>query len=317
MEGTRTAAEHPGTAIECGDALFEVVAVDPLPNGVRYTLAPWNDAHTIRELDRYDEDSERQRSEARVAEQQRVHRANALTLGVVFAGLLPGYVQEELENEYGVGALKMSFLSAAAFLAAGIAGVAAIAVPMRMGHEPPIPQGLLPLFYLFLVQSMLRLAVVVFGKRPIGTIEGTLAYLVYCLFGGKAAPARKGESALRRRPSAIVDPDEATARRDQLRMAEPLIALLPEGDQLRVEQRHEIDLAQTARFGAAALLIFAAVGVRLSWPPFRSFSEFLSLVVAAYMLLEQAVRLFRLASGRRMGSVLGFFVRPLVRKWIQ
>jgi hypothetical protein len=317
LEGTKTEAEHPGTAIECDDELFEVVALASLPNGVRYTLAPWNGAHTIRELDRYDEESEQRRNERRVAAQKRVHRANAITVGAIFAGLLPGHVQEELENEYGTAALRMSFLSALFFLTVGAAGVAAIVVSMRMGHEPPIRAFLLPVFHLFLFQSVLRMAIIVLGKRAIGSLEGSLAYLVYRLGGGKAVGGRKGESSLRRPAAAIVDPDEATKLRDRLRLAEPLIALLPESDQLRIESKYAIDLVPTIRFGAIALLLFALVGIRMSLPPFRGFSEFLSLVTASYLLVEQLVRIARVLTGRRTGSVLGFVARPFVARWLR
>ena len=55
---TRLSAEHPGTAVAWDGALFEVIAVENGPEAARYTLAPWEDRHTIRGIEPYDAASE-------------------------------------------------------------------------------------------------------------------------------------------------------------------------------------------------------------------------------------------------------------------
>ena len=66
VEKTLTTAEFPGTAILWDDRYFEVVGSEPLPpGGVRYVLEPWREQHAMRLTDRYDEPSERARSEER------------------------------------------------------------------------------------------------------------------------------------------------------------------------------------------------------------------------------------------------------------
>src|SRR6476469_7022425 len=60
-ERTLTRAEHPGTAGSWGGAIFEVRGAEPLEGGgggIRYRLAPWEDAHAIRRLEAYDAASE-------------------------------------------------------------------------------------------------------------------------------------------------------------------------------------------------------------------------------------------------------------------
>lgn len=313
LTGTQIDAEHPGTAIDTGDAMWEVVEAKPLPNGVRYLLAPWRDEHTIRELDRYDEESERVRAEKRRAAQRRESRGRIVFLLAIFVGHLPAHVQSDMESEYGLGATKMSLLSAFP-LAFGSAALLVISmVKARMNEPSVIPAWLEPFLLFFLVESAIRLLFVVTQHRPLGSLIGSVIYRIYVMTGGAAVPVPIGQSFKSRIPT-VATPEEIIAR-DRLKLHEPLLALLPAAEQRRIESTYDISLAEAGRTGAIAIGLVALLGLAISWPPVRNGMQFLSLLVAASLLVEQVIRLVTIARGSRAGSVLGICARPFTARY--
>jgi len=314
LQSTKIDAEHPGVAIDTGDKLWEVVEVRPLSNGVRYTLAPWRDDHTIRDIERYDEESEALRAELRIASQKRETKGRITFLLAIFAGHLPAHVQNEMESEYGIVATRMSLLSAYPLFMGAMLGLAIGVVKAAMNEPPIIPARLIPLLFFLLVESMLRLLYVVTQHKPIGSLAGALAYRLYLLTGGTAAPLPRGVASKVRIPMAPTP--EELIERDRLRLYEPLVALLPAADQRRIEAAHEISLAEPGRTGAIAVMIVSLLGIAVSAPPFRNGPQLISLAVAVYLLVEQVARLVAIARGARAGSVLGILARPFTRRYL-
>src|SRR5687768_11591392 len=147
-------AEHPGTAVQWGGELFEVVAAEPLPDGgIRYSLAPWRNDHAVRWLERYDAESEATRAA------EREWRSSALRtrrLAMIFSpllGHLPGPVQEELERESGAPANAMTVISAAPLFVVGILGCFAGIARMAGGSLAPFPEPSLPLSVYLVLES--------------------------------------------------------------------------------------------------------------------------------------------------------------------
>src|SRR2546428_2438440 len=95
VKKTSTSVKFPGTAVLWEERYFEVVVAEALPaGGVRYVLEPWRDHHAMRVTDRYDEESEAQRTnELRKQEQREKHRKSANALALL-TGHLPAVVQE-------------------------------------------------------------------------------------------------------------------------------------------------------------------------------------------------------------------------------
>lgn len=313
LHGTKTEAEHPGIAVDSGEELWEVVEVRPLTNGVRYTLAPWREDHTIRDLEHYDEQSEAHRAEMRLASQKRETRGRITFFMAVFAGHLPAHVQNEMESEYGIGANKMSLLSAYPLFAGSILCLVIGLVKAKMNEPPIFPPSLTPLFLFVFVESSNRLLFVLTQHRPLGSLAGLLAYRIYLLAGGKAAPKPKGNSSKVRIPTAA--PPAERVVRDRLRLYEPLVALLSARDQIRIETKYAVSLAEPGLTGAITLLLGSLLGIAVSSPPFHSGGQMVSLAVAIYLFCEQVVRLVTLARGGRAGSALGFLVRPFTRQY--
>jgi hypothetical protein len=79
----------PGTAVMIGEAMFEVVAEDPLELGMRYRLEPWPSDHIVRDVVRYGPPLVRraQRERERAVEVERRRRWSWLLHP--FVGLLP------------------------------------------------------------------------------------------------------------------------------------------------------------------------------------------------------------------------------------
>ncbi|HEY6066901.1 MAG TPA: hypothetical protein VIY96_12150 [Thermoanaerobaculia bacterium] len=175
-------AEHPGTAVEWGEEILEVVAADPLSGGgMRYSLLPWRPEVAIRSLERYDPASE----SARAAERR--WRANAprkRRLAILLSpllGHLPGPVQQAMEHEFGAPANAMTMASALPLLAIGIVGVFAQFARAMGGSLAPLPEPPLPLSVYLFVESVLRVAIVVTQSRPAGSIPGSLLYELWRL----------------------------------------------------------------------------------------------------------------------------------------
>jgi hypothetical protein len=126
---TRISPEHPGTAVSWEGELFEVVAAHENQGGEsRYGLARWQDRHTIRVLDHYDEAAEENRARERVEDALRVRRRRRLLLLAPLVGHAPAEIQEQWERVYDVPSL-LTLVSALPLFVFG--------VPVRpVAHDP-------------------------------------------------------------------------------------------------------------------------------------------------------------------------------------
>jgi len=311
-ERTLTAAEHPGTAVSWGDAIFEVAAAEPLGGGaIRYRLVPWRDEHAIRRMEHYDAANEA----ARAAERGDLRgRAGARGLSIALApiaGLLPGRVQERMEHEVGAPAVAMTVASAMPLLLLGVWGFVERAVGGRLAGGPELPWWLLPSIPVALylvVESALRLASAVAMGRPMGSLPVVLAW--------EAWGAIRGEPAAR--PATRL-PEESDA--DRYRMVEPFLALLTPDEQSRLEERFGFDPIRWGRITAALILLVCGSNVfaaAVNAATGRgSLADAAWLVAGTLLSIEQIARWRRLRDRRPAGSVLGVLVRPLARRLLR
>ncbi|HXG59349.1 MAG TPA: hypothetical protein VNL91_10035 [Thermoanaerobaculia bacterium] len=316
---TMTRREHPGTAILWDEEYYEVLAVELLPHGVRYTLAPWADEHAIRVADRYDEESEQQRAaEYRAAVARERSRRTTALLGFL-AGHLPGAVQEKLENEIGVASRRMTLVS----LIPGVVlpGVLLyIAVGAVIAQKPsPVPLWLLAIGAYMLADAGIRLNIVWLHQRPVGSVFGFVGYAIYWLLSpdrrnllspfaeSKGTGLFRGEI-----PPEVVE-------RDAFRVREPFFTLLAPSEQARLADLWDFDYREHATTIAGGILLFSLMGVVSSVLTLaKGFSPtaLLSLAVALYLSLEQISRLKRFRDAPA-GSALAFLVRPLAKRFLR
>jgi hypothetical protein len=180
-ERTLTRAEHPGTAVEWGGRVYEVHDVMPASDGsVLYRLAPWEDRHAIRRMERYDALSEEIREIER-RDRRRDHEKRRLTILLApLAGLLPRDVQKRMERDFGAPSIAMTISSAAPLFAVGFLGLFAHLVGMA-GGTAPLPGWLAPplpiAMYLFL-ESAGRLMSAMATGEPLGSLAIELAYAI-------------------------------------------------------------------------------------------------------------------------------------------
>jgi hypothetical protein len=302
---TGTHSEFPGTAVYWEDQYFEVVEAAAQPNGtVRYVLLPWSDHHTIRTFEAYDAPSETARHEDHQrARRQRTTSALSRWSGMVL-GFLPYPVQSHLQNTMGVNPSAMTVLSCIpvmVFVGWAVFWSLSGAAPLWI----PLVNGLL------VVETAVRFRVAMTQPRGMGSLLGTLLYILFWAVAPKFAPVSpfqaKGEAT-----EFILPPSEEVSRRDALELREPFLTLLPAGLQRELAQLCGYDYRRKARAVALTILFFAMLGVLALDEEGRSVSPPGSLALATYLAVEQLVRLLLLRS-RPVPSVLGLLFLPLVR----
>jgi hypothetical protein len=177
---TRTTAEHPGRAISWDGALFEVLDVEILGAGVRYTLAPWEDRHTIRVIEPYDEASELRRAADRVDDHRRRERKRLILLLAPLSGHAPGDVQDKWEREYDVPASFLTLISAIPLFLFGVLCALALTIRGFTGVALlPFSSGVLLFGLYLLVESGFRLSAAWGSGRPAGSLVGALVYGIW------------------------------------------------------------------------------------------------------------------------------------------
>lgn len=192
---THTSPEHPGTAVRAEGEIFEVVEALAEPSGgVRYTLRPWEDRHTVRVLERYDAESEgaRLREAERRQGALRLRRTSFLLAPLL--GLLPAEVQQRMEEECGAPARAMTIASALPLFALGVLGLLAVLVDFAGGGAvfagwPILP---LPVALYLAVESALRLGIAFAQDEPAGSLVGILTYRAWQALAGRRRGASGG-----------------------------------------------------------------------------------------------------------------------------
>ena len=320
--GTQTSAEHPGTAVDWENEVFEVVAAEPLPSGgMRYLLARWEERHTIRVLERYDEAGEKARAGFRreLAGGERRRKLSALFAPIL--GHLPGPVQERMEKEFGAPALLMTILAAFPLFVVGFLSLFGwLVASFGAGFSPErgklvlfeflawIP---LPLALFLFAESAVRLASAVAAGKPCGSLVGVLGYEVWrTLRGRETEPRRPADSS-------SASPAAARALQDRFHLLEPLLALLTPREQEMLAWKFGFDPILWGKRTATGLLIVTALNVLISLGALAAgtggVGDFLWLVGGTFFLMEQLARRRALSRGEPAGSLLGALVRPLAR----
>lgn len=307
VEKTLTSPEHPGTAIFIGDAIYEIIAADAQPQGgVRYVLEPWREEHVIRLTDRYDEESEAHRFAEHQASIRREHKRKGAALISFLAGHLPARVQEEMANELGMLAHRMTMMSVLSVFIVIVALFYAMAQQAIAG-VPVHPWQIILTGYL-MAETAVRFHMAWSQLRPMGSLAGVLVYSIAYAAGwkrGMVSPLQesKGHAVY------IREETEDTRLRDAFHVREPLVTLLSPAEQTRFAERFDYDYRRHSSQIAWIVLIFALAGVYTS---LRNGSIF-SLLCAGAIAIEQMMRLAAFHRGPA-GSVLGVLVRPLMKR---
>jgi hypothetical protein len=273
---------------------------------VRYTLQPWREHHAMRVTARYDAESEAALAAAWRAALAREQKRKTAGMLALLTGHLPAIVQERIGSELGVIASSMAMISLVSelfllFLVIGYMVTEKMALRM-------IPVWtIVAAAYLFF-ETALRFLVVFTQRRPAGSTLGVVAYIIYWLAGGR----RETESPFARlqgHATPITATPEERVHSDALMLREPLATLLPVADQFRLRERYGYDYQHLSTPVAGFVLMFAILGLITAYAN----RQLIPSLVALFIAGEQLVRLGALRRGPA-ASVLGFLVRPLLRK---
>jgi hypothetical protein len=313
---TRTSAEYPGTAVYWEEQYFEVVAADGVPSGgVRYVLEPWRDEHVIRQFVAYDEESvARIAADYTLAAKQR--RNSFLTsLTSMFLGYLPSPVQNRLGNEMGVSPNRMTMLSCIPPVVLMGACAFMIAGAVIKQARPPIPMWLVLFAALLFAETIPRFIVAMSQNRGIGSLLGTLAYMLFYLASGSR---KKNLPEPLQEPGDgvffMIPPPEDVALQDSITMRGAMLSLLTPAEQVRLADVYGFNYRDHASGLAWIILVFSIFGVVSSWMQIQQGQPVavISLLAAAALAVEQIIRLNAFRRGPA-GSMLAFAVRPFVR----
>jgi len=190
----------PGSTVEFESKIFEIArmesSIGSVP-GVRYFLKPWEERFPIRVQFHYTKE-ECERLALSMRERKRANKINVtiLLLAPLF-GLLAAEDQLRLEKEYGVSALRLTFLSAIILLVYGGAGVISFFVS-QFGqiYETSIPGNLALQFTgcYFFAESLIRLFSCMVQEEPMGTLPVFFVVGTYRMIRRSMDPAvRKQE----------------------------------------------------------------------------------------------------------------------------
>jgi hypothetical protein len=297
VEKTLTSSEFPGTAVLAGEEYFEVIAVEPMPQGVRYILEPWRENHAIRISDRYDADSEAARLAGRRETIATVKKRRAINLMGVFVGHLPADVQEKIGQDYGILPQWLTSLSVAGVYLLG--GALALALGGKL-MEQKIPVALIIITLAVTGEAFVRMMWAFITAKPVGSFLGLVVYTIYAASTGTLVVHDFKK---------IDEPPEHIAKADALAVREAFVTLLPRNDQMRVAKRFDYHYERLSVKVAVTILIFSGIGAYSA----AAKGHIPSAVFAAAIAAEQMYRLSEFRRGPA-GSVFGYLVRPLVRK---
>lgn len=321
-----TSVEHPGSAVEWEEEIFEVREAIPLADGrTRYRLAAWDPRHAIRTLDHYDPAAETGRTAERV---ERVKDRRSRRMSVLLApllGHLPAHVQEDMERQFSARAVGMTiasalplfiigFLSFFESVTAGIGSRFSAEGAAQLSVFPWLAWLPAPVGIFLLAESTFRLTSAVAASQPCGSLLGVLGYEGWLAAGGK----RHG------RPlGATVKPPQDPNRNadDRYHLLEPLAALLRPDEQKLLASRFGFDPLRWGRRTAVWLMAFALLNILISVVQLGAsrggVGDFVWLLLGIGLLFEQLARRRAIGRGVPAGSVLGAFVRPLAREMLR
>jgi len=175
---SRISPEHPGTAVSWDGELFEVIEAGESGAGeARYCLQRWEDRHTIRVIETYDEAAEENRARTRADEDFRRRRRRQLILLSPIAGHAPAEVQDRWEQEYDAPASRMTLISALPLFLFGVLCTLSLTIRGFTGVSLlPLSSGVLFFGVYLMAESGMRLSAAWGQGRPAGSLAGTLAW---------------------------------------------------------------------------------------------------------------------------------------------
>jgi hypothetical protein len=181
--GEATRAEHPGTAIQLGDKLYEIMIAEATGEAgyaVRYGLKAWNPHHAVRQVFPYTPQARVQAAASFLDDVQRRQLRTRLHWLYPVAGLAPDPLLREWESKTALKMIPSAVVSAflgifAAFTIRQVSG----------GSENPTLAAVM--LYL-VVSSLARLLWIAFSGQPHGDFLLTLLYL---LWEGVARPEKR------------------------------------------------------------------------------------------------------------------------------
>ncbi|HET9795802.1 MAG TPA: hypothetical protein VFS34_15220, partial [Thermoanaerobaculia bacterium] len=142
-------------------------------------LSPWEDRHTIRVLEPYDETSEARRARARIDDGLRRRRRRILLFLSILAGHLPAEVQDRWEHEYDAPASLLTLISALPLFVFGFLCTFSLTIRAIAGTVLlPLPETVLLFGVYLFVESGFRLSVAWSQQRPAGSLAGHAAWEV-------------------------------------------------------------------------------------------------------------------------------------------
>lgn len=169
---TRNSAEIPGTAVRWEEGLFEVVEAVPTPGGeVRYELAAWDERHSARHVQTYDEANEKHRVDGERRDRRRGDHFALVAVLSPLLGHLPSELQQSIENETAFSASRLTLVSAIPLAIFGFfCLLSVLAGVVGAGSFLPSWLALVGLYLLF--ESTARISIAVAQGRPIGSFAG-------------------------------------------------------------------------------------------------------------------------------------------------
>ena len=263
--------------------------------------------HAIRVSDRYDEESETARAAEWRAALSREKRRKSATFLSVLAGHFPEAVQEHMGRELGVSPARMTMASAFGtwLITAGLV----YWIGEGILRQTPRPVWAFVIAIWFGVESTIRFFSAMATGRAMGSPLGIFGYIAWYVAGGKHRGALSPFAQEKGRSVKTTEASPEQAEIDAFMMRESLVTLLPRIDQERIAARYPYLYRRGATIIACILLFFSLLGVFTS---FRSGARF-QVLMASALSIEQIWRL-TVFPRHPAGSVLGFLVRPFMRR---
>lgn len=310
---TFVSAEHPGTTVRWEEAFYEVLSVARRQDGrVEYTLGFWDEQHMFRVVEDYSPAAEEIRAQKRRDARRAEEKRQLYMLMSPLVGHLPSGVQLRMESETGVSATFLTLVSAIPLWLFGFYSAVWLTIRGFAGPAAGGPPGSVLLLGLYLLlESTPRIVVAYAQGRPAGSLAGTILWSLYELVNPRAALPRA-------KPADLTSEDEVRrhAAFDSYRLREAFFGLLPAEDQARLSERFGFDALKWGRRSAVFLLVPSILYFVKSCTdsPRPEGAEALVMLPAAWLLVEQVFRLWKIQKGTPAGSILGFLVRPSARR---
>lgn len=191
--GDFTHADYPGTAIQIGKDIFEILTVEETAEpgyAVRYGLKKWDPQFAVRQIFPFTPETQARLSADYLEEKHKQDlRARILWL-FPLAGLAPDPVQREWEKKT---ALNMTVVSATS----AVTTVIVFLILTSIFGRSPGSKALLYFMEYLGIESFVRLLWIVFTRKPHGTLVLTLPYMLWEAVAQPEKHAEKKETWLK------------------------------------------------------------------------------------------------------------------------